>query len=218
MSSFDTNAFLEELGISPIKTDYVSPVTGEVVKRSAPTSLKDSFAIVSKNLQKHYDSKPKTVVTDYDDEDYDYDMPVKQEKELTYFYGEAVCKVSTDYLLQYLEEQVKDYAPKTLYIDRVDTTISYGVVTINGERKETGRFEISNDGVLHAIYELIRVRFADSFKEQVTMGMTGWTLAPFISDETEVTISSNRISDLEWIRQEKETIQETKRQNKGLLV
>ena len=145
-------------------------------------------------------------------------MPVKQEKELTYFSGEAVCKVSTDYLLQYLEEQVKDYAPKTLYIDRVDTTISYGVVTINGERKETGRFEISNDGVLHAIYELIRVRFADSLKEQVSIGFYGWTLSPFISDETDVEISSNRVTDLEWIQNEKDCIQDRRRQGKGLII
>lgn len=215
MSSFDTNAFLEELGISPIKAEYVSPVTGEVVKRCAPTSLKDSFAIVSANLQKHYDSKPKTVVTEYDDEDFDYDMPVRQEKELTYYTGECVCKVSTEYLLQYLEEMAKDYAPKTLFVHREDTTISYGEVTTHGERKEVGRFEMSNDGVLHAIYELIRVKFADSFKEQVTMGINGWTLAPLITEETEVAISSNRISDMEWIQQEKDTIQERKR--KGLL-
>ena len=54
MSLYDSNTFLEGLGISP--------VTGQVVKRCAPTSLKDSFAIVSANLQKHYDSKPKLVL------------------------------------------------------------------------------------------------------------------------------------------------------------
>ena len=151
-------------------------------------------------------------------DDYDYDMPAKQEKELVYYSGEEVCKVSTEYLLQYLESKAMDYTPKTLYIDRVDTTISYGEVSIQGERQEAGRMEISNNGVLRAIYELIRVKFADAYKEQVTMSLNGWTLAPFISDETEVTISSNRLSDMEWIQQEKECIQDKKRNNKGLLV
>ena len=58
MSSFDANAFLEGLGISPVKTEYVSPVTGQVVKRCAPTSLKDSVAIISNSMQRYYDSKP----------------------------------------------------------------------------------------------------------------------------------------------------------------
>ena len=217
MSSFDTNAFLEELGISPIKVEYVSPVTGEVVKRSAPTSLKDSFAIVSANLQKHYDSKPKPVIEEYDEtDDFDFIIPGKnRQAELTYVATDEECKLKVESLLQYLEMMSKDFSPKTLFVHRENTTISYGEVTTHGERKEVGRFEMSNDGVLHAIYELIRVKFADSFKEQVTMGINGWTLAPLITEETEVAISSNRISDMEWIQQEKDTIQERKR--KGLL-
>lgn len=218
MSSFETNAILEELGISPIKTDYVSPVTGEVVKRSAPTSLKDSYAIIGQNLQRYYDSKPKPVVTDYEDDDYDYDMPAKKDKELVFVTGESVCKINTEFLLQYLDKMANDYRPKTLFIERKDTKITYGEITPHGERQVVGIMDISNENVLRAIYELIRVRFTDTFREQVTMGMHGWTLAPFISEETEVSISSNRISDMEWIQQEKETIQERKRQGKGLLV
>ena len=218
MSSFDSNVFLGELGISPVKTDYVSPVTGEVVKRSAPTSLKDSFAIIGRNLQKHYDSKPKPVYPEFQDDDYVYDMPVKPEKELLYVTGETVCKVNTEFLLQYLEKMSLEYTPKTLYIDRVDTVISYGEISSTGERKEVGRMDISNDGVLHAIYELIRVKFADSFKEQITMGLYGWSLTPTISEETEVSISSNRVSDMEWIRLEKDDILDRRRKNKGLLV
>ena len=218
MSSFETNTFLEELGISPIKTDYVSLVTGEVVKRSAPTSLKDSYAIIGQNLQRYYDSKPKAVVTDYDEDDIDYDVPTKQDKELVFAAGEEVCKINTEYLLQYLETMANDYSPKTLFIDRNDTLVTYGEVTNHGERKEYGRMYISNDGVLRAIYELIRVRFSDGFKEQVTMGIGGWNLTPFISEETEVSISSNRLSDLEWIREENKSIQERKRQGKGLLI
>ena len=219
MSSFDTNAFLEELGISPIKTEYVSPVTGEVVKRSAPTSLKDSYAIISSNLQKHYDSKPRPAVTEYDDDDYDYEYegPVKQDKELLFVTGEEVCKVNTEFLLQYLDKMAAEYRPKTLFIDRQDTTITYGEINVHGEKIAHDTMGISNEGVLHAIYELIRVRFADSFREQITMGANGWNLTPFISEETEVTISSNRISDMEWIQNEKDSIQERRRQGKGFL-
>lgn len=218
MSSFDTNAFLEELGISPIKTDYVSPVTGEVVKRSAPTSLKDSYAIIGQNLQRYYDSKPKPEVTEYDEDDYDYDIPAKKDKELVFVTGESVCKVNTEFLLQFLDKMASDYRPKTLFIDRKDTKITYGEVTPHGERQVMGIMDISNDNVLRAIYEFIRIRFADGFKEQVTMGIGGWNLTPFISEETEVSISSNRLSDLEWIRQENEVIQERRKQGKGLLI
>ncbi len=212
MSSFDVNQFLEELGINPVKLEHVSPVTGEVVKRSAPTSLRDSFAIVSNNLQKHYDSKPKPVMED--EVDYDYEVPSKKDKELIFFAGNEVCKINTEYLMKYLEDRSNDYTPKTLYIERIDTTIIYGEISNTGERLEAGRFEISNDGVLQAIYELLRVRFADGFKEQVTIGINGWTLAPYISFETEVNVSSNRLTDMEWILREKEVIQDKKR--KGL--
>ena len=215
MSSFNMNDLFEELGIDPIKTDYVSPITGEVVKRCAPTSLKDSYAIVSANLQKYYDSKPKPVMdTDYDDYD-DFDKVT--EKELTYYAGETVCKVSVGFLLQYLTEKANDYSPKTLFVERIDTKITYGEITPNGQRVQVGSLEMSNNNVLHAIYELMRVRFADNFKEQVTMSVHGWDLTPFISEETEVEVSSNRISDAEWIREERDYIQERKRKNKGLL-
>lgn len=220
MSSFETNSFLEELGISPIKTDYVSPVTGEVIKRSAPTSLKDSYAIIGQNLQRYYDSKPKPVIEEYDDED-DFDFIISgnnRQVELTYVTTDEECKLKVESLLQYLDMMSKDFSPKTLFIDRNDTLVTYGEVTTHGERKEYGRMYISNDGVLRAIYELIRVRFSDGFKEQVTMGIGGWNLTPFISEETEVSISSNRLSDLEWIREENKSIQERKRQGKGLLI
>lgn len=219
MSSFETNAFLEELGISPIKTDYVSLVTGEVVKRSAPTSLKDSYAIIGQNLQRYYDSKPKPVISDYDyDDDIDFDTPAKKDKELVFVTGESVCKINTEFLLQYLDKMANDYRPKTLFIERKDTKITYGEVTPHGERQVVGIMDISNDNVLHAIYELIRIRFSDGFKEQVTMGLGGWNLTPYISEETEVSISSNRLSDLEWIRQENESIQERRKQGKGFLI
>lgn len=219
MSLFNRDTFLEELGINPIKTDYVSPVTGEVVKRCAPTSLKDSFAIVSANLQKHYDSKPKAEpVFDEDDDELDFLIPVSNKQiELTYVTTEEECKLKTESLLQYLETMSKDYSPKTLFIERENTSITFGEIARNGERLVYGTVGISNDGVLRAIYELIRIRFADSFKEQITIGYYGWSLSPFISDETDVEISSNRVTDIEWIQQEKESIQERRRQGKGLL-
>ena len=220
MSSFETNSFLEELGISPIKTDYVSPVTGEVIKRSAPTSLKDSYAIIGQNLQRYYDSKPKPVIEEYDDED-DFDFIISgnnRQVELTYVTTDEECKLKVESLLQYLDMMSKDFSPKTLFIERENTTITFGEIARNGERLVYGTMGISNDGVLRAIYELIRVRFSDGFKEQVTMGIGGWNLTPFISEETEVSISSNRLSDLEWIREENKSIQERKRQGKGLLI
>ena len=220
MSSFETNSFLEELGISPIKTDYVSLVTGEVVKRSAPTSLKDSYAIIGQNLQRYYDSKPKPVIEEYDDED-DFDFIISgnnRQVELTYVTTDEECKLKVESLLQYLDMMSKDFSPKTLFIERENTTITFGEIARNGERLVYGTMGISNDGVLRAIYELIRVRFSDRFKEQVTMGISGWNLTPFISEETEVSISSNRLSDLEWIREENKSIQERKRQGKGLLI
>ena len=220
MSSFDTNAFLEELGISPTKTEYVSPVTGEVVKRSAPTSLKDSFAIVSANLQTHYDSKPKPVIEEYDEtDDFDFIIPGKnRQAELTYVATDEECKLKVESLLQYLEMMSKDFSPKTLFVERENTTITFGEIARNGERLVYGTMGMSNDGVLRVIYELIRVRFADSLKEQVSIGFYGWTLSPFISDETDVEISSNRVTDLEWIQNEKDCIQERRRKGKGLLV
>lgn len=220
MSSFETNTFLEELGISPIKTDYVSPVTGEVIKRSAPTSLKDSYAIIGQNLQRYYDSKPKPVIEEYDDED-DFDFIISgnnRQVELTYVTTDEECKLKVESLLQYLDMMSKDFSPKTLFIERENTTITFGEIARNGERLVYGTMGISNDGVLRAIYELIRVRFSDGFKEQVTMGIGGWNLTPFISEETEVSISSNRLSDLEWIREENKSIQDRKRQGKGLLI
>lgn len=220
MSSFETNTFLEELGISPTKTDYVSPVTGEVIKRSAPTSLKDSYAIIGQNLQRYYDSKPKPVIEEYDEDD-DFDFIISgnnRQVELTYVTTDEECKLKVESLLQYLDMMSKDFSPKTLFIERENTTITFGEIARNGERLVYGSMGISNDGVLRAIYELIRVRFADSFKEQVTIGFYGWSLSPFISDETDVEISSNRVTDLEWIQNEKDGIQERRKQGKGLLV
>ena len=220
MSSFNVNEFLEELGISTNKTECVSPVTGEVVKRCAPTSLKDSFAIVSANLQKHYDSKPKPVIEEYDEtDDFDFIIPGKNRQvELTYVTTDEECKLKVESLLQYLEMMSKDFTPKTLFVERENTTITFGEIARNGERLVYGTMGMSNDGVLRAIYELIRVRFADTFKEQVTIGFYGWSLSPFISDETDVEISSNRVTDLEWIQNEKDCIQERRKQGKGLLV
>lgn len=220
MSSFETNTFLEELGISPTKTDYVSPVTGEVIKRSAPTSLKDSYAIIGQNLQRYYDSKPKPVIEEYDEDD-DFDFIISgnnRQVELTYVTTDEECKLKVESLLQYLDMMSKDFSPKTLFIERENTTITFGEIARNGERLVYGSMGISNDGVLRAIYELIRVRFADSFKEQVTIGFYGWSLSPFISDETDVEISSNRVTDLEWIQNEKDGIQERRKQGKGLLI
>ena len=220
MSSFNVNEFLEELGISANKTECVSPITGQVIKRSAPTSLKDSFAIVSANLQKHYDSKPKPVIEEYDEtDDFDFIIPGKNRQvELTYVSPETECKLTVESLLQYLEMMSKDFSPKTLFVERENTTITFGEIARNGERLVYGTMGMSNDGVLRAIYELIRVRFADSFKEQVSVGFYGWSLSPFISDETDVEISSNRVTDLEWIQNEKDCIQERRKQGKGLLI
>lgn len=220
MSSFNVNEFLEELGISANKTECVSPITGQVIKRSAPTSLKDSFAIVSANLQKHYDSRPKPVIEEYDEtDDFDFIIPGKNRQvELTYVSPEAECKLMVESLLQYLEMMSKDFSPKTLFVERENTTITFGEIARNGERLVHGTLGMSNDGVLRAIYELIRVRFADSFKEQVSIGFYGWSLSPFISDETDVEISSNRVTDLEWIQNEKDCIQERRKQGKGLLI
>lgn len=219
MSLFNSNTFLEEIGIKPIKTDYISPVTGEVVKKCAPTSLKDSYAIVTANLQKYYDSKPKSdTIYDKDDE-LDYVSPItKNQRELTYTTTEEECKLKTESLLQYLEMMSKNYSPKTLFIERENTSITFGEIARNGEKLVYGSMEMSNDNVLRAIYELIRVRFADSFKEQITIGYYGWSLSPFISDETDLEISSNRVSDIEWIQQEKDIIQEKRKQGKGLLI
>ena len=77
MSFYDSNTFLEGLGISP--------VTGQVVKRCAPTSLKDSVAIISKNIQRYYESNPIPVIDD-DDDDFDYQICTKKDNELTYFF------------------------------------------------------------------------------------------------------------------------------------
>ena len=213
MSFNENQELLEKMGISPIKSDYVSVVTGEIVKRGAPTSLKDSYAVISSRLQSYYDSKPKTICDDLLDED----IVPSVEEELFYSTPEEVCKLNVDILLKYLETMVKDYKPKTLFIDRVDTTITYGEVTKIGERKEYGRMRMSNNGVLHAIYELIRVRFADEFKEQVSMSFNGWSLDPYISEETDVTFSSNRKSDIIWMKEEQEYIRDRTKQKRGLI-
>ena len=220
MSLFDTNEFNVEFDYVPTKKEYVSPITGEVVKRCAPTSLKDSFAIVSANLQKHYDSKPKPVIEEYDEtDDFDFIIPGKNRQvELTYVTTDEECKLKVESLLQYLEMMSKDFTPKTLFVERENTTITFGEIARSGERLVYGTMGMCNDGVLRAIYELIRVRFADSLKEQVSIGFYGWTLSPFISDETDVEISSNRVTDLEWIQNEKDCIQERRKQGKGLLV
>ena len=84
------------------------------------------------------------------------------------------------------------------------------------EKIERGTIGMSSDGILHAVYELIRVRFAEKFNEHISFNLSGWILAPYISEDTEVIISSNRRSDIEWLQREKETIQEMKRQKKGL--
>lgn len=214
MGSFDANAFLEGLGISPVKTKYVSPVTGQVVKRCAPTSLKDSVAIISKNMQRYYDSKPRPVIED--DDDFDYEYSPKKDNELTYVAKEDECKEKVEALLQFLSSMVESTVPKTLYVDRKDTTISYGEINSRNEKIEHGTIGMSSDGILHAIYELIRIKFADSFQEQVSFSFNGWTLTPYISEDTEVAISSNRCTDMEWLQKEKEMIQDMKRQKKGL--
>ena len=156
-----------------------------------------------------FDSKPKSVIID------DYDKVI--EKDLTYVASETVCKVSVEYLINFLSERACDFTPKTLFVERIDTKISYGEISPNGQRVEAGSFEISSDGVLRVIYELMRVKFADSFNEQVTMSIHGWDLTPFIAEETEVEVISNRVSDAEWIREERDYIQERKKKNTGLL-
>jgi hypothetical protein len=98
MSSFDSNAFLEELDITPVKTECVSPITGQIIRRSAPTMLKDSVAIITQSLQRYYDSKPKPVIDDIDD-DLDYESILKNESELTYIVQEDECKEKIETLL-----------------------------------------------------------------------------------------------------------------------
>ena len=195
-------------------------LTGTEIKsiRAGKVNLKDSYAIVGKRLQEYYDSKPKPIIDYYEDED-DYELPLSiQDKELLFVTSEEVCKIDTEFLLQYLETKAMDYTPKTLYIDREDTMITYGELSALGEKKEFGKMGICNENVLHAIYELIRIRFSTEFKDQISMGVDGWNLTPIISEETEVVITSNRLSDKEWIQREKETIRDTRRKNKGLLV
>ena len=81
---------------------------------------------------------------------------------------------------------------------------------------EYSQFGISNDNVLRAIYELIRIKYTSTFNEQVTFNINGWSLSPFVSEETDISFISNRNSDIDWILMEKEIIQERKRQKKGL--
>lgn len=214
MSLYDSNTFLEGLGISPVKTEFVSPVTGQVVKRCAPTSLKDSVAIISKNMQRYYESNPRPVIDD--DDDFDYEICPKKDNELTYVAKEDECKEKVEVLLQFLSSMVESTVPKTLYVERNDTTISYGEISARNEKIERGTIGMSSDGILHAVYELIRVRFAEKFNEHISFNLSGWILAPYISEDTEVIISSNRRSDMEWLQREKDTIQEMKRQKKGL--
>ena len=126
--------------------------------------------------------------------------------------------IDLDELIQYLSVMSSDYRPKTLFIEREDDSIIYGEISCEGIRNEYHRFNFINTNILRVIYGLIGVKFNETLVEQVTMGFNGLCLTPFITEETEVDISSDNADDFIWISEEKDRIYEKRNNKRGLVL